>query len=382
MTIDPPLRASSVALVVAVAAALMITGCSRPDKPASSSSTTGEATPTAAQRRHIRLYAVEPSTFHDTIETTGVVDFDNDQATTVLAPFSGPVSRLLVSPGQRVAKGEALALVESSDFSAAVGAYRKAVATAQTARRLADLDKDLLQHQGVSGREAEQAQTDAVNAEADRAAASQALVSMSVDAQTLRQIQQGRPISSVEGVIRSPIAGIVVDRPITPGQLLQAGVTPCFTVADLSRVWVMAQIFTSDLASVDVGDTARVTAGDGAYVGRVENVGAQVDPATGAVAARVAVENPAGRLKKQMYVRAAIEGRRSRAGLLAPASAILRDDENLPFVYLAQPDGGFARRRVTLGQRVGGDYDIAEGLRPGDRVVIDGAIFVQFMQDQ
>ena len=382
MTIDPPLRASSVALVVAVAAALMITGCSRPDKPASSSSTTGEATPTAAQRRHIRLYAVEPSTFHDTIETTGVVDFDNDQATSVLAPFSGPVSRLLASPGQRVAKGEALALVESSDFSAAVGAYRKAVATAQTARRLADLDKDLLQHQGVSGREAEQAQTDAVNAEADRAAASQALVSMSVDAQTLRQIQQGRPISSVEGVIRSPIAGIVVDRPITPGQLLQAGVTPCFTVADLSRVWVMAQIFTSDLASVDVGDTARVTAGDGAYVGRVENVGAQVDPATGAVAARVAVENPAGRLKKQMYVRAAIEGRRSRAGLLAPASAILRDDENLPFVYLAQPDGGFARRRVTLGQRVGGDYDIAEGLRPGDRVVIDGAIFVQFMQDQ
>ena len=150
-------------------------------------------------------------------------------------------------------------------------------------------------------------------------------------------------------MIRSPISGIVVDRPITPGQLLQAGVTPCFTVANLSRVWVMAQLFASDLPSVEVGDVARVQAEGAAYAGRVENVAAQVDPATGAVAARVAVDNLGGRLKKQMYVRVAIEGRRTSTGLLVPASAFLRDDENLPFLYLAQPDGGFARRRVTLG---------------------------------
>ncbi len=382
MKSDLSLRGVAAVLASAVAAALTLAGCSRPEQPVGASSTANEATLTAAQRRNIRLYTVEPTTFRGSTETTGVVDFDNDQATSVLAPFSGPVSRLLVSPGQRVGKGEALALVESSDFSAAVGAYSKALATARTARRLADLDKDLLQHQGVSRREEEQAQTDAANAEADRAAALQTLVSMSIDAGTVREIQDGHPVSRVQGVIRSPIAGTVVDRPVTPGQILQAGVTPCFTVANLSRVWVMAQVFPSDLSAVEAGDAARVLAGGASYAGRVETVGAQVDPATGAVAARVAIDNPGGLLKKQMYVRVAIEGRKQGVGLLVPASAFLHDDENLPFLYVAQPSGGFARRRVTLGPRVGDAYQVTEGLRPGDRVVADGAIFVQAIQDQ
>ena len=377
MTNSLCLKGASACLLIALALA----ACSKP-APSGAPSAPGEATLTAAQRQHIRLYSVASSTFHETIDTNGVVDFDNDQATAVLAPFSGPVSRILVSPGQRVGKGEALALVDSSDFSAAVGTYQKAQATARTARRLADLDKDLLQHQGVSQRESDQAQTDAANAEADRAAALQGLVALSVDAQTLRQIEQGRAVPRAQGVIRAPIAGTVVDRSITPGQLLQAGTTPCFTVANLSRVWVMAQVFAADLPSVQVGEAARVQTGGASYAGRIENVAAQVDATTGAVAARVALENPGGLLKKQMYVRVAIDGRRASTGLLVPASAFLRDDENLPFVYLVQPDGGFARRRVTLGPRVGDDYDITEGLRGGDRVVVDGAIFVQFMQDQ
>ena len=110
---------------------------------------------TAAQRQNIHLYTVAPSKFHKTIETTGAVDFDNDQATSVLAPFSGPVSRLLVSPGDQVKKGDPLAVVDSPDFAAAISAYRKALATARTDRRLADLDKDLLQHNGVAQREAD-----------------------------------------------------------------------------------------------------------------------------------------------------------------------------------------------------------------------------------
>ena len=161
--------------------------------------TAGNVTLTAAQRQNLRLYTVATSKFHKTIEATGVVDFDNDQATSVLAPFSGPVSRLLVSLGDHVKKGEPLAAVDSPDFAAAVSAYRKALATAKTDRRLADLDKDLLQHQGVAQREAEQAETDAVNAEADRDAALQALVSLNVQPETIKDIQEGRPIPRIEG---------------------------------------------------------------------------------------------------------------------------------------------------------------------------------------
>jgi cobalt-zinc-cadmium efflux system membrane fusion protein len=107
-----------------------------------------------------------------------------------------------------------------------------------------------------------------------------------------------------------------------------------------------------------------------------------VDPDTRSVAVRVVVENPGDVLKKQMYVRVLITARQGSAGLLVPVSAILRDDENLPFVYLTQSDGSFARQHVTLGSRTGDQYDIADGLKAGDQIVVDGGVFVQFMQNQ
>jgi cobalt-zinc-cadmium efflux system membrane fusion protein len=83
-----------------------------------------------------------------------------------------------------------------------------------------------------------------------------------------------------------------------------------------------------------------------------------------------------------MYVRVLIHAREQSNGILVPVSAVLRDEVNLPFVYAAQPDGSYARQHVTLGYRSDDQYDIAEGLKAGDEVVVDGGIFVQFMQSQ
>jgi cobalt-zinc-cadmium efflux system membrane fusion protein len=339
---------------------------------------------TAAQRQNIQLYTVAPSSFRRTLETTAAVDFDNDQATSVLAPFSGPVSRLLVSQDDEVSKGQPLAIVDSPDFAAAISGYQKALATARTNRRLADLDQDLVQHNGVSQREYEQAQTDATNAEADRDAALKALVSLNVPSQTIEAIRQGKTVSAPEGIIHSPVAGRVVEKLITPGQLLQAGTTPCFTVADLSRVWVMARLFGSDLSAVSVGDPAEVVTGVDAhnFPGKVDKISALVDPDTRAVAVRVVVDNPQHALRKQMYVRVLIHSHDESSGLLIPISALLRDDENLPFVYVAQSDGSFARRHITLGSRVSDQYEVPTGLRAGDQIVVSGGLFVQFMQSQ
>jgi membrane fusion protein, heavy metal efflux system len=346
--------------------------------------TASNARLTVAQREHVQLYTVQPSRFHRTIETTGVVDFDNDQATSVLAPFSGPVSQLLVSLGAAVKEGTALAAVDSPDFATAISTYRKALATAETSRRLANLDKDLLAHSGVSQREEDQAQTDALSAEADRDAALRALVSLKVAPQTIKDIQEGRPVLHVEAFIRSPIAGTVVEKLITPGQLLQAGTTPCFTIANLSRVWVLAQLFGSDLTAVSLGDSAQVVSGIGSrsFSGKVDNISALVDPDTRSVQVRVVVENPGDLLKKQMYVRVLIQAHQESTGLLIPVSAVLRDDENLPFVYVAQSDGSFARQHVTLGYRAGDQYEIGAGLQVGNQIVVAGGIFVQFMQTQ
>jgi cobalt-zinc-cadmium efflux system membrane fusion protein len=375
------------AILATVTVALTLAGCSQPGNGAqqtASSTVPSNVKLTEAQRQHIHIYAVAPTRFHKATVANGVVDFDNDQATSVLAPFSGPVTKLLVSPGDHVKKGDPLAEVVSSDFSAAIETFRKAIATAKNNRRLAEIDKDLVQHNGVSQREALQAETDAVGAESDRDAAREALLSLGVDPKTVKDIEDGKPTTRAEGVIRAPITGTVAERLITAGQLLQAGTTPCFTIADLSRVWVMTQVFGVDLASVRIGDSAEIDTGSDAtpMQGKVDNIATLVDPTTRAVSVRVLVENPHGQLRKQMYVRVLVRSREESDGLLVPTSAILRDDENLPFVYVAQADGSFARARVMLGYRHEDQYQITEGLKPGDQVMTDGGVFVQFMQNQ
>jgi len=358
-------------------------GCS-PDNTGQKTATASNVMLADAQKRHIQIFTVVQSQFRKTVDTNGVVDFDNDQATSVMSPISGSVSRLLVSPGAYVNKGQALALVDSPDYASAIGAYRTAIVAAIAARKLANMDKDLLAHQGVSEREAAQAETDAVTAEANRAAALQTLASLHVDPATIQSLQRGEPASSNGGIIRAPIAGTVVERLITPGQLLQAGTTQAFTIADLSRVWVMAQVFGSDLDEVSLGDNAHITTGGDSHPvdGRVTNISTQVDPNTRSVMVRVTADNPANDLKKQQYVRVSIQSHDVIRGVLVPVAAVLHDDENLPFVYVVQRDGSYARAHVTLGYRAGNQYQITAGLRAGEQIVADGGLFLQFIQSQ
>jgi membrane fusion protein, heavy metal efflux system len=366
-------------------AAALLAGCSpKTEAPPASPVAAGNVTVTAAQRERLHIEAIRPATFHRTIETTGTVGFDNDRATTVLAPISGPASRLLVSLGAQVKAGDPLALVDSPDYATAISGYRKALVTAKNLRRIADLDKQLFDADAIARRDLEQAQTDAVNSEADRDAALQQLRSIGVPDEAIRDIQEDRPAASIAGVIRAPLTGTVVEKLITPGQLLQAGTTPCFTVADLSQVWVAADIFESQLSAVAVGDTAEVitSASPDSFPGTVDNIAAILDPTTRSIGVRVVAKNPGEVLKKQMYVRVLIHSSRESTGLLAPVAAILRDDQNLPFVYMALADGNFERRHVTLGSRVGDAYEISTGLKDGEQLVADGGLFMQFQQNQ
>lgn len=376
---------SKILPIIAALSLIWLAGCSpKAESPPEAASNGTNITVTAAQRQRLNLQTVTPSSFSRTIDATASVDFDNDQATSVLAPISGPVARLVVSLGTEVKAGDALATVDSPDYALAISGYRKAVATAQNLRHIADLDKQLFDHDAIARRDMEQAQTDAATADADRDAALQQLHSIGVTDDTIHQIEAGQSVTNVSGVIRAPIDGTVVEKLITPGQLLQAGTTPCFTVANLSKVWVLANIYESQLSSVQVGDSAEILASGttNTLPGRVDNISAIVDPNTRSITVRVVADNPGGVLKKQMYVRVLLHSGRESAGLLAPVSAILRDDENLPFVYLAHADGGFARRRVDLGSRVGDAYEITSGLTNGEQIVTDGAVFVQFQQNQ
>jgi cobalt-zinc-cadmium efflux system membrane fusion protein len=385
----------STAAVAALVLSLLTASCGRhsekaadPSVPATSETAAAkprDLTLDPAQRQKIRLEKVEATSFHRTLETTGTVAFDQNRATQVLAPISGPVSRILAEIGARVGRGQSLATVASPDFAVDVSALRKAEATAKNARRVADLDQQLWKNDAIARRDLEQAETDAVAAEADRDAALLQLRDLGVDAKTIGDIQANRPTTAMAGAaIRSPLAGTVVEKLITPGQLLQAGTTPCFTVADLSTVWVMANVFESDLPFVAPGDTARVrTDAPGPPIqGRVDYIAALVDPNTRAVAVRIVAPNPNEMLKRDLYVRAEIESRRESTGLLVPVSAVLRDDENLPFLFVANPDGGFARRRVQIGTRLGDRQEITSGLMAGETIVVEGGLFLQFAENQ
>ena len=351
----------------------LLAGCSSSADESSATPAIANVRLTKAQLAHIHLYTVVPVGYRQKIEAPGTVDFDNDQATSVVSPFTGPVTRIFVAQGQHVSKGQPLAMVASADVANAVAAYRKAAVTSANARRVAAADRDLAAHNGISEREAAQAQTDAASAEADRVAAAQALASLGAG-----------PGSGLSGIIRAPVSGVIADKTVTPGQLMQAGSSTAFTVANLSQVWVLAQVAPDDLSKVGYGDAATIDPGNGTgpFHGTVQNIGATVDPNTRAIVARIVAPNPGDFLKKQMYVDVSIESGRVSTGLLVPVSAVLHDDENLPFVYLALPDGSFVRRHVTLGYRDSQNEDVTSGLSAGDHIVSNGALFLQFMQSQ
>ena len=373
---SPKFGTLAVALTVALGGCGSRKGAELPDSTAVSDSAT---TITAAQRGQILTTTVEQKPFSPTILTTGTVNFNGEKSTQVIAAISGPVSKLLVQPGDHVKAGQALAAVASPDFAATVAAYRKAESGFRNAQRIAVLDEKLYANDALPHAELDQAKSDLAAAEADRDAALEQLAALGVDAASIDAIRQGRQVPGAQSAIRAPIPGVVVERLITPGQLLQAGATPTFTISDLSSVWVMGHVFEGDAGSVFKGEPVMVTI-DGvndSFPGRIDYVGALVDPDSKALAVRILVPNNRDRLKQNMLVRVEIRGSRARAGIVIPVAAVLRDDDNLPFVFVDMGNDRFHRRRIALGGRTGNVYEVSSGLKVGERVVTQGALFLE-----
>jgi membrane fusion protein, heavy metal efflux system len=374
-------RSARGSTILAAAVAAAVAGCSRGAEPRDHAPTSAVEASTVeldtAQRSRIRAERVVPRAYNALINTNGTVAFNGDRSTQVIAPISGPVSRILVAPGAPVERGQPLATVSSPDFAEAVASYRKAEGAWRNAERIATLDEQLFANDALARSDLDQARTDLAAATADREAARSQLRSLGLDETAIAAIRDGKPVPA-QGAVRAPIGGTLVERLITPGQLLQAGTTPCFTIADLSTVWVMANVFESDVGAVQRGEAAFITtdAAPDTLVGRVDYVADLVDPATKATAVRVVVPNRTRSLRRDMLVRVAIRASRPRTGITIPVAAVLRDDENLPFVYVAGTGGTFERRRVDLGGRVGDRYEVASGLKTGESVVTDGALFL------
>jgi cobalt-zinc-cadmium efflux system membrane fusion protein len=145
-------------------------------------------------------------------------------------------------------------------------------------------------------------------------------------------------------------------------------------------VWVQGHIYDRDLEAVRIGDAVEETDSSfhRTFHGTIGYIEALIDPTTRTTSVRIVTKNPDGLLKKDMFVDAVIHTKSGRSVLTVPTSAILRNDENLPFVYLEVSTGKFAQRLINLGAEQGDETEILTGLKEGEKVVAQGSVFLQF----
>lgn len=328
------------------------------------------------QLSHVQVVKVQPTTLTRVLRLTGAVAYNAFRTTPVITQVSGPVSRVAVVPGQTVHQGEPMLYVSSPDYSQLRTNYLKAKDAHALAQMAYDRAKDLYDHGAIAQQNLEQAQSAEVQANGDLASAQAALKVLGItDPDSLIKSPP-----SFEVPVKAPIGGLVVEQDVAAGQLIQLGSTQCFVISDTNNVWVLVNIYQKDLPYIRVGETVAIQTDTYPQVfhGRISYVAASLDPSTRTLQARIDTNNPGGKLKKDMYVVATVQAGAIPNAIALPDAAILRDSENQPFVYTAVAPNQFGRRSVTLGESLNGQTEVTGGLKPGDQVIGDGSLFLQF----
>jgi len=328
------------------------------------------------QMSHVHVLTVQPTTLTRSLRLTGAVAYNSFRTTPVITQVSGPVSRVVVVPGQKVREGEPMLYVASPDYSQLRTNYLKAKDAYALAKMANARAHDLYQHHAIAEQNVEQTESAEVEAGGDLAAAEAALKVMGItDPDALLKAPP-----SYEVPVRAPIGGLVVEQDVSAGQLIQPGTTQCFMLSDISTVWVLVNVYQKDLPYVRVGDSVAIQTDTypEVFQGRISYVAASLDPSTRTLQARIETNNPDAKLKKDMYVVATVNAGTILNAIALPDAAVLRDGENQPFVYAAASPNQFGRRSVTLGESLNGQTEITSGLKAGDQVIGNGSLFLQF----
>jgi cobalt-zinc-cadmium efflux system membrane fusion protein len=328
------------------------------------------------QMSHVQVLKVQATTLTRTLRLTGAVAYNGFRTTPVITQVSGPVSRVVVVPGQHVQQGDPMLFVSSPDYSQLRTNYLKTKDAAALNEKAFARAKDLYDHKAIAEQALEQAQSAEVQANGDLVAALAALKVLGV--KDPDELVKAPP--SFEVPVKAPIGGMVVEQDVAAGQLIQPGTTQCFMISDISSVWVLVNVYQKDLPYIRVGDvvTIQTDSYSQEFHGRISYVAASLDPSTRTLQARIDTGNPGEKLKKDMYVTAVVNAGTLPNAIALPDAAILRDSENQPFVYAATSAGQFGRRGVTLGESLNGQTEITSGVKPGDQVIGDGSLFLQF----
>lgn len=329
---------------------------------------------------HLQIVPAAKTVWETTLHTTGTVDWDNDHTTQAITQVGGPVTRILVDTGARVKAGDPLLYVSSPDVSNAISAYRKAKNRLALAQKTLERSRDLLAHKAIAARDLEATEADFNDASTDVQVALESLKIYGLQKADLDEAEHQNVAIRSELPMRAPISGMVVQKLVLPGQIIQAGTTLAFVITDVSTVWIQGHIYEKDLTMVQIGDSVDVHSPSSATVshGTVAYVDHLVDPATRTTLVRIVTKNSDGALRKDQFVDIDLHDKAHRDVIAVPVAAVLYDDQNLPFVYVQVEAGKFAQRLIKIGAQQGDQVEVTGGIKAGDMIVSQGSIFLQF----
>lgn len=332
-------------------------------------------TPAATDRQDSHPVVVETTTVHrqavtDRIDIPARVAANPTRVVRVFSQISGRVLALYVRPGQEVAKGQAIALIQSSDIAQARSDYEKARIEAARSELQLNRAQTLLQHEVLAQKDYDdlKAANDAAHSEVNRAMQRIHMLGFAVEG------------SSDTTTLKAPIAGAILDIGTATGEMQRSldNASPIATIANLDQVWVLGDVYERDLATVKQGRPVNVTfaAYPGETVrGTIDNISDAMDPASLTLKARVVLRNPNHRYKPLMYATITIDRSTAQAFLVPPSAVIREGSQSVVFVQTAQ--GKYEKRSVSTGQSRDQMVEITSGLNDGDQVVIAGAALLR-----
>lgn len=350
-------------------------GCSRP----SPSEAPGSAPPsvppagivqvTPSSRAFLKTQAVQVETALPALRVPAKVAFREGSFAQLSAPLAGRVVLVHVSSGDRVKSGDPLVTLNCPEASSA----RSALATAEA---------ELREAQAALERETRML-SQGVGTERDRLAAEIKLASERAEYQ--RALETARFVGAGQGggvVLRSPIDGVVLSRRATVGAAVTAGGDPLVEVGDPQALWIIADVFERDLSLIRVGLRARTELASVSHPieGQIASIGAVVSEAMRTAPVRITCAGDLAGLRPGMFGRAQIVS--DEAGISLPARAVLIREGGETVVYVAQEELRFERRKVTVGPTLDGRVRVLAGLKPGEQVVIEGALMLDGAAEQ
>ena len=375
--------------LVAAACVMVLTACGDTQKPApgassksvaaapaGSGSNADDALRVSVKPEMLERFKSVPVSEHELAsiqEVSGRIEANEQKVTRIGAAVTGRVTEVLVDVGDRVSRGQAMAHVSSPELAQAQLAYLRAHANRELAERAEDRAQQLLRADVIGAAELQRRQSELAIATAELKAASDQLQMMGVPSDAVGRLrQQGQLVP--HAAVSSTLAGTVIERKVSQGQVAQPG-DPLFTVADLTRVWVVGGLPEQAARSVQVGQAVEVQVPalglQQRWSGRIIFVGDTVNPDTRTVAIRTEVENMGRALKPQMLATMRISSAAERV-LAIPATAVVREQDR-DHVFVEEAKGQFRLTPVRLGAAVEGLRPVHEGLREGQRVVAEGA---------